>query len=357
MIDLAIGGIIRLTVEIDRLPKGVNVLFIWEVREELKEYLRNALRDLEEVQLIFPQHAKEEEYLAYAEEANIIVGWRPTMEVLNKSSSLELFINPGAGVQHLLGIFKDLNTRRKVVLVNGHGNSYFTAQHAVALLLCLANKVILHHNWMVDGQWRKGDDDGKSIPLRKRKIGLLGYGAVNTKVHRFLSGFDVEFHILKKSWQNQHEEMNVAAKYEPHQLYEFLANIDILVNATPHTSETEGMIGKRELEILGPEGLLVNIGRGSTIDEESLYNALLNGTIKGAALDVWYNYQPISNEDGKKWPYSYPFHELTNVVLSPHRGASPMDDLERWNEVIDNIRAYFSGSREFNNQVDLERGY
>ena len=55
------------------------------------------------------------------------------------------------------------------------------------------NKVVLHHNWMKEGKWRLGDSQAASIPLRDRKIGFLGYGAVNRNVHRFLSGFDNEF--------------------------------------------------------------------------------------------------------------------------------------------------------------------
>jgi len=88
-----------------------------------------------------------------------------------------------------------------VTLVNGHGNSYFTAQHAVALLLSLTNKIIPHHNWMTSGKWRLGDNEAASIPLRRRNIGFLGYGAVNQKVHKFLLGFDLSFAALKRKWE------------------------------------------------------------------------------------------------------------------------------------------------------------
>ena len=80
-------------------------------------------------------------------------------------------------------------------------------------------------------------------------------------------------------------------------------------------------------------------------------------SIAGAAIDVWYDYRPEQDETGRKYPYDHPFHELDNVVLSPHRGASPMDDLHRWNEVIENISRYSRGRTDFLNQVDLERGY
>ena len=337
--------------------KDTTVLFIWDVRRELQEYLQDGLSDVSNLNLIFPNPANEEEYLKHAEAANVIVGWHPSDELLTRAANLELFINPGAGVHHLIHRFHDLNQTRKVVLVNGHGNSYFTAQHAVALLLSLTNKIILHHNWMVAGKWRRGDDFAKSIPLRWRKVGLLGYGAVNQKVHSFLSGFDLEFHILKTSWKESKEFPTEITKYSPDELHSFLKEINTLIIAVPHTEETEGMIGKQELELLGADGLLVNMARGSVIDEDSLYSALKEKRIAGAAIDVWYNYNPEPDVIGRLFPFNKRFFELENIILSPHRGASPMDDLYRWNEVIENITRFSNGTKEFLNQVNLERGY
>ena len=125
----------------------------------------------------------------------------------------------------------------------------------------------------------------------------------------------------------------------------------------PLTPQTEGLIGGEELASLGSEGLLVNVSRGKVVDEESLYLALRDGVIAGAALDVWYEYSPEEDENGKKYPTNFPFHELDNVVMSPHRAASPFSDLGRWDEVIENIHRCATGQTDFLNIVDLERGY
>ncbi len=327
------------------------------MREELREYLQTGLSGLELINLFFPKDATEEEFLVQAPSMDIVVGWRPSPELLEAAQRLKLFINPGVGVQHLIEPFREINKTRKVVLTNGHGNTYFTAQHAMALLLALTNKIILHHNWMAEGQWRKGDSDAKSIPLRDLKVGLLGYGAVNQKVHRFLSGYNLGFSILKRNWSGHEELPTKSRKYGPGDLDEFLMNTDILIIAVPQTEDTIGLIGRQELELLGPKGMLVNIARGPIVDEEALYNALVNHTITGAAIDVWYNYQPEPDAQGRKYPSKFPFHELDNVVLSPHRGASPMDDLRRWDEVIENIRRYAEGMNDFINVVQLDRGY
>jgi phosphoglycerate dehydrogenase-like enzyme len=219
------------------------------------------------------------------------------------------------------------------------------------------NKVIPHHNWMAEGHWRRGDEHAPSIPLRYRKIGLLGYGHVNSKVHQFLSGFNNEFHILKRSWTKSEQLPTRADKYTASQLEEFLDFVDILIVAVPQTTETEGLLDFEHLKRLGSEGLLVNVARGIVINEDGLYRALKERVIAGAALDVWYEYRPQPDEENRTYPYSNPFHELDNVILSPHRAASPFSDLERWNEVVENIRRFVDGRTDFLNQVDLKRGY
>jgi len=339
-------------------PLDTIVLFIWQAPDRLRNYLEAGLRHLPQVKLVYPTDVEEETLIRLAPEADIIVGWRPTKELLEAAKRLRLFINPGAGVQHLVELFRELTKTRQVILVNGHGNSYFTAQHTAALLLALMNKVVPHHNWMVQGHWRKGDKDAASIPLRDRKVGLLGYGAVNSRVHRFLSGFDVEFHALRNDWSKLTEATPTPlVKYGPAELDKFLKAIDILIVSLPLTPKTKGLIGKREFELIGPDGLFLNVGRGAVVDEESLYNALKEKVIAGAALDVWYNYTPVADEGGRTSPYNRPFHELDNVVLSPHRAASPFSDLKRWDEVIENISRFATGKTDFLNTVDLEAGY
>jgi len=280
------------------------------------------------------------------------------MELLHSATQMSLFINPGAGVQHLIEKFRELNKTRPVTLVNGHGNSYFTAQHGVALLLALMNKIIPHHNWMKDGQWRKGDHDAITIPLRYRRVGLLGYGAINQKVHRFLSGFDLEFAILRRKWKTQNEQLPTKIeRFTTDKLHSFLKWSDTLFVAVPLTQVTKYLIGVEELQLLGSEGLLVSLGRGDVIDEESLFLACKNRIISGAAVDVWYDYTPTPEVTGGKYPYNYPFHTLDNVVLSPHRAASPFNDLERWDEVIDNIERFATGVYNYRNVVILENEY
>ena len=337
---------------------SITVCFISDVLDQAKNYLIKKLENLRNIKLIFPKDRSEVNLLKLVPKADILIGWRPSKKLLIAASNLKLFINPGAGVQHLIEQFLEKNKVQKVLLANGHGNSYFVAQHAVALLLTLMSKTIPHHEWMQQGKWRTGDNDASSTPLRFMNIGLLGYGAINQKVHRFLSGFDVEFSILRKHWDKQLSPLPTLVKrYEFSQLHQFLEDINILIIAIPLTSFTTKLIKRRELELLGSNGFIVNVSRGDIIDEESLFISLKERIIKGAAIDVWYNYHPESDHENKKYPFNLPFHTLENIVLSPHRGYSPFNDLLRWDEVIENITRMAEGRQDFLNIVDLEEEY
>jgi len=338
--------------------KPINVLFLWEVPKPLQRYLQENLSQIKGLNLIFPKKAEESEFRKWAHEVQIIVGWRPSQELLEQAQQLQLFLFPGVGVQNLIDWFRDYGQQRGIMLVNSHGNSYLVAQHTVALLLALLNKIVLHHNWMKDGEWRKGDADAKTMLLRNRTVGFLGYGAINQQVHRFLAGFDVDFVGLRRNWQGKRELLpTTMKKYDPSELNDFLDATDTLLVAVPLTPETEGILGHKELKRLGPKGVLVNVGRGGVINQTGLYRALAKGDIAGAAIDVWYTYQPEPDKSGRKYPYEEPFHELDNIILSPHRAYSPADDLERWNDIIENIRRFAKGRKDFLSIVDLKRGY
>ncbi|MEE9553809.1 MAG: NAD(P)-dependent oxidoreductase [candidate division Zixibacteria bacterium] len=338
--------------------RKTKVLFIWNTKEPLRKYFKDSLKDYPETELIFPPDTEPDTLIKYAPEIDIIIGWRPPPGLLDAAGKLGLYNATGVGAQHLIEPFRELNKQRPVILCNSHGNAYLTAQHAVAILLTLTNKVVIHHNRMVDGIWRPDKDETYSTPFRGRTIGLLGYGAINRNVHRFLAGFDLKFAVLKRDWNTERPTPpTVIDKYEFADLHRFLSDIDTLVVAVPLTSITKGMIGKTELDLLGPDGLLVNVARGPIIDEESLYTALKEKIIAGAAIDVWYEYHPDPYDDGRKYPTAYPFHELDNVVLSPHRAASPFDDPQRWDDIIENIKRFADCKTEFLNVMNLEHEY
>ena len=119
------------------------------------------------------------------------------------------------------------------------------------------------------------------------------------------------------------------------------------------------MIGAAELALLPPGAVLVNVGRGPVVDEGALYQALKEGTLGAAGIDVWYTYPDDDDAAGVTPPSAYPFGELDNVVLSPHRGGlaeEPDQRRERLAALAEIINALARGE-EAPNRVDLTRGY
>ena len=351
------------------------MLFLWDVPDALRERISAALSAVPRLNLMIPSPAEEAEFVRLAPDADVIIGWRPSPELFQAAARLSLYIFPGVGVQHLIKPIIAINEARAasggppVTLVNGPGNTYFTAQHAVALLFALTNRIISNHNSMAAGYWRAHADNPPSLPLRDRKIGFLGYGEVNRKAHRLLSGCGAEISALKRSWSAPRasprfgEEiaqtpLPLYGRYTSGELDAFLTASDTVIAALPLTGGTRGMIGARELSLLGTDGIIVNVGRGDVIEEGALYDALALRNIAGAAIDVWYEYRPGQDESGRSFPYAeeHPFHDLDNIVLSPHRAASPLSDIGRWDEAIENIRR-FASCLPLLNVVDLSLGY
>jgi phosphoglycerate dehydrogenase-like enzyme len=136
-----------------------------------------------------------------------------------------------------------------------------------------------------------------------------------------------------------------------------LPRADVLLICLPHTDETDGLIGERELRLLPPDALLVNVGRGPVVDEAALFHALQDHRLFGAGLDVWYTYPADQDARSHTAPSSFPFGELDNVVLSPHRGGhSDATEKLRMDHLVQLLNAACEG-RPLPNQVDLAVGY
>ena len=129
--------------------------------------------------------------------------------------------------------------------------------------------------------------------------------------------------------------------------------------ALPLTDQTRGLIGERELALLPPSAVLVNVGRGPVVDEGALYRSLKEGRLLAAGLDVWYNYPADEAAMANTPPSAYPFGELANVVLSPHRGGFAQEEgarRARMDDLAETINALARGEPA-RNRVDLNEGY
>jgi phosphoglycerate dehydrogenase-like enzyme len=136
-----------------------------------------------------------------------------------------------------------------------------------------------------------------------------------------------------------------------------LPQANILVVALPLTPETRGLIGAAELALLRSPALLVNVGRGPIVDEAALYEALRSGRLHAAGLDVWYNYPTDTASRARTPPSQFPFHELKNVVMTPHYIANNSENDQRFVAELATMLNTAARGEPLPNRVDVWAGY
>jgi lactate dehydrogenase-like 2-hydroxyacid dehydrogenase len=178
------------------------------------------------------------------------------------------------------------------------------------------------------GKWEKGGYPLSKATLRDRTVGIVGMGRIGKAIARRLEAFGVPV-----VYHSRNPQAGVAYKYYP-DLVAMARDVDTLMVIVPGGAATRNLINKQVLEALGPNGILINMARGSVVDEPALIEALKSGTIMSAGLDVFVNEPHVPPE----------LIAMENVVLFPHLGSASehtrraMDQL-----VVDNLLAWFSG--------------
>ena len=148
-----------------------------------------------------------------------------------------------------------------------------------------------------------------------------------------------------------------ATIYSPESLTELLPLADAILIALPGTPETHGLLGAAEIALLPRGAVLVNVGRGPIVDQHALFQALKKRRLRAAGLDVWYRYPSSEAERENTSPADEPFHELENVVLSPHRAdGSSETEVLRMGHLAELLNA-IARNESLPDPVDLAAGY
>ncbi|MCP4424840.1 MAG: hydroxyacid dehydrogenase [Chloroflexi bacterium] len=253
------------------------------------------------------------------ETTDILVAGRPTLEQLTTSSRLRALIVPWAGVAEQT---RDLLADHASIPVhNSHHNAGTVAETTLGLLLAAAKRIVPFDRSLRQHDWTpRYERPSPSIFLSGKTALILGYGAIGRRVARLCRALDMDVLATRRRVDNATDEF-AREIHLPEALHQLLPRAHVLIIGLPHTAETDGLIGAEELGMLQRPSLLVNIGRGPIVRQRALYEALRDGILDAAGLDVWYNYPPDKESRPRTPPADYPFHELDNVVMSPHRGG------------------------------------
>jgi phosphoglycerate dehydrogenase-like enzyme len=171
-------------------------------------------------------------------------------------------------------------------------------------------------------------------------VGCLGYGNIGRAVARRALAFDMKVIALTQNPRPLDPEPNFMGGYGD--LGNMLCEVDFLVICCPLTEITRGMIAGPELAQMKDSAVVINVARGHIADEDDLFGALSKGVIGGAVLDTWYQYPSPDNLAIR--PSRHPYHDLDNVLMTPHiSGWSEGQQLRRWAKTGDNIEALMTG--------------
>ncbi len=287
------------------------------------------------------------------EDCHLLVAGRPQEEHLEACPNLKWVIIPWAGVaeetRRLLRAYPHLSVH------NSHYNAAATAEMALALLLAAAKSLVLTDRAMRANDWQHRSRPDLSVQLDGKTALVLGYGEIGRRVGRALQALGVRVMAVRRhvSAGNEHG----VPLFTLDSIPELLPQTDFLILTLPLTPETHNVIGGQELALLPERAILVNVGRGALVDQKALYQALRQGRLFAAGLDVWYNYPRHEEAVTNTPPADYPFGELDNVVMSPHRGGSSVDaDRRRIAQLAGMINAAARGE-PLPNPVDVVRGY
>jgi len=254
-------------------------------------------------------------------------------ELLQSAPGLKLVCVAATGTNNL-----DLAAARELGIAVTNVTGYATpsvVQHVLALMLTHATRLLEYHQAVLDGAWLRSDQfcllDYPIRELAARTLGIVGYGELGRNVAKVAAAFGMEVLVAQRPGGPPQPDRVPFA--------DLLPQVDVLTLHCPLTEGTRNLIGGAELARMKPDALLINTARGGIVDERALANALRQGIIGGAAVDVLSVEPP---RDGN--PLLDP--SIPNLILTPHTAWASRECRQRLvQEVAENIRAFSEGRK------------
>ena len=254
-------------------------------------------------------------------------------DYLDALPSLKLIVCLGAGIDK---IDASEAGRRGIAITNGSGtNATSVADHVFALMLAVARQILPNDQSM---RQHGADEECPKVTtgtIYGKKLGIVGLGAIGMEVAKRAQAFDMEvfYHNRNRREDVDHTYCGSAA--------DLAGEVEFLCLSCPGGAETHHLVNTGVLTALGPDGILINVARGSIVDTDALVDALQKGVIRGAGLDV------IGGNDAMRKPLC----DMTNVVMTPHLSGNTLEAWDLKNDLANRILSAFLNGKELPNRV------
>jgi len=275
-------------------------------------------------------------------EAEVIYGFRFPKNMIARAPKLKWVQVMSAGVDRFL----DNEFRQSSVMMTNVSGIHATpiGEIVLGIMLMFVKQAPLCFQLKQEKQWQRF----MPTVLRSKTVGIVGLGSIGREVARLAKAFGMRVVATRRSAKQVASAKYVDIVLPREQLPRLLSESDFVVLSLPFTAETNKLIGEKELRTMKPTAYLINIARGSIVDEEALIRALNEHWIAGAGLDV-FAIEPLP-ADSRLW-------ELPNVIFSPHIAGGMEDyDIQATELFCENLRRYLSG-KNLLNVINKKTGY
>ncbi len=279
--------------------------------------------------------ARSQEYRDALNDSSYLVGFVDQAvdnELFETGPNLKLIQLLSAGYDRA-----DIEAARKAgvpIANNGGANSVAVSEHAVLLMLAVSRQLVRQHTSVAAGNWR-GNETPRVHELRNKTLGIVGLGTIGKKTARLAAAFGMNIIYYDIARLAEHEEDAIGVRFRL--LKELLRESDLISLHTPLNDTTRHLIDAEELSLMKESAILVNTARGPVINEAALYDALTEGKILAAGLDV-FDQEPPQPDN--------PLFKLDNVILSAHlAGPTFESNIARVRNAFDNVQRVARGEK------------
>ena len=283
----------------------MKILFDFDLKEEYIGKLKNLAPEADFV--VSQNEAETKEEII---DSDVLFDFgRVEKEDIKKAKNLKWIQTWTAGVDRLMkSDFKNVLREKNIILTNMSGvHSNVIAEHSLGFMINFSRRFCDFHEQKRNKKW----DRLKVDNLENKKLAVVGLGSIGREITRKAQVFDMEVMGVNRKGEGEFEYVDYL--FSQNELKTVLEKADYVVVILPLTSETESMIGKDEFESMKDSAYFINVARGKIVDESALINALKEGKIAGAGLDVFVE-EPL--------PEDSPLYELDNVLITPHLAGS-----------------------------------
>lgn len=301
------------------------VLAIWQEVEGFRRSLSTP------ASYVCAASQRDEDVVPLIADADVLIAGRFSAGMAAAATKLRLIQTPGAGTN---AIELDAVPGRTTVC-NVYGHERGIAEYVFTTMGMLNRDYVGMNQRIRQGDWSDHLGDPKP-ELQGRTLAVMGLGRIGREVARWGRFLEMRVVAATRSPQNiDAHSLGLDRLAGIDELESVLAEADFVTVCVPLSPETTNLIAERQLAAMKPEAFLINVARGEVVDEAALFAALRHRSIAGAAIDVWYQYP-----DGRQTilPSQLPFHELSNVIMTPHiAGATDATFQYRWRLINENL--------------------